>query len=153
EGQRAAISLAESIGATIDTTASLCHATSMMAIQEVGESTCTLGEVRNRADLVIYWGCDPVASHPRHMDGYALPPGRFVPAGRQGRTLVVADTQRTATAELADLFVPITPEMDFEALHTLRALVRGVPIDGNRDTGTPLPLLRELASRMQACRF
>jgi formylmethanofuran dehydrogenase subunit B len=153
EGQRAAIALAERIGATIDTTASLCHATSMMAIQEVGESTCTLGEVRNRADLVIYWGCDPVESHPRHMERYSLSPGKFMPAGRSGRTLVVADVTRTATAEQADLFVPIPPEGDFEVLHALRALVRGAPIAGNGDLGVPLPLLRELAERMKASRF
>ena len=50
-GQRAAVLLAEQIGATIDTTASVCHGPSIMAIQQVGESTCSLGEVRNRADL------------------------------------------------------------------------------------------------------
>ncbi len=37
---RVAVRLAERIGANIDTTASLCHAASVMAIQEVGESTC-----------------------------------------------------------------------------------------------------------------
>ena len=25
----------------------------------------TLGEIKNRADLVIFWGCHPAASHPR----------------------------------------------------------------------------------------
>ena len=153
EGQRAAVSLAERVGATIDTTASLCHATSMMAIQEVGESTCTLGEVRNRADLVVYWGCDPVESHPRHLERYALPPGKFVPAGRRGRTLVVADVRRTDSAELADLFVPIPPGSDFEALHALRALVRGARVEGEQETGVPLAPLGELAARMKACRF
>lgn len=68
EGQRAAVSLAERVGATIDTTASLCHGPSLMAIQEAGESTCTLGEVKNRADLVVFWGSNPVESHPRHFD-------------------------------------------------------------------------------------
>jgi formylmethanofuran dehydrogenase subunit B len=153
EGQRAAVSLAERVGATLDTAASLCHATSMMAIQEVGESTCTLGEVRARADLVIYWGSDPLVSHPRHLERYSLPPGRFFPEGRRGRTLVVVDRTRTATAEQADLFVPVAPGADFEALHTLRALVRGARLEEGRDTGVPLPLLRELAGRMRASRF
>ncbi len=122
EGQKAAIALAEQIGATIDSTASLCHATSMMAMQEVGEVTCTLGEVKNRSDLVIYWGSNPVETHPRHLERYSLlPKGRYVPAGRAGRTLVVADSTRTATAEQADLFLEIEPGSDFEALHTLRA--------------------------------
>jgi formylmethanofuran dehydrogenase subunit B len=50
-GQRAAVALAESAGAVIDTTASMCHGPSIMALQQVGEITCTLGEVRNHADL------------------------------------------------------------------------------------------------------
>ena len=53
-GQRAAVRLADRLGATIDTTASTCHAPSIMAVQNVGESTSTLGEVRNRSDLVVY---------------------------------------------------------------------------------------------------
>ena len=71
EGQRAATALADRIGATIDTTASTGHAPSILALQQVGESTCTLGEVRNRADLVIYWGSDPAETHPRHRERYA----------------------------------------------------------------------------------
>jgi formylmethanofuran dehydrogenase subunit B len=154
EGQRAAVALADRIGATIDTTASLCHAPSVMALQEAGESTCSLGEVKNRADLVIFWGSNPVESHPRHFERYAvLPQGQFVPQGRQGRTVVVADVRPTASAEAADLFVPVEPGRDFEALWTLRSLVRGVPVEATTSTGAPLTLLTELAGRMKSCRF
>lgn len=154
EGQRAAISLAERIGATIDTTASLCHAPSVMALQEVGECTCTLGEVKNRADLVIFWGSNPVESHPRHLERYSLlPQGRFIPGGRADRTLVVADVKPTATTEVADFFLPIEPGKDFEALTTLRSLVRGVAVDASVSTGAPLHQLHDLAERMKACRY
>src|SRR6266446_2315411 len=64
-GQRASIALAERLGAIIDTSASVCHAPSVMAQQEVGKVTCTLGEIRNRADFVIFWGSDPITTHPR----------------------------------------------------------------------------------------
>lgn len=152
EGQRAAIALADRLGASIDTTASLCHAPSVMALQAAGESTGTLGEFKNRADLVIYWGSNPVVSHPRHMERYSLEPrGFFVPEGRSQRTLVVADVETTPTAQLADVFLPIEPGKDFEALWTLRSLVRDRPIEANRDTGAPLPMLRDLAARMKSC--
>jgi formylmethanofuran dehydrogenase subunit B len=149
EGQRAAAALADRLGATIDTTASLCHAPSVVAIQESGESTCTLGEVKNGADLVVFWGSDPAESHPRHFERYsACPPGLFVPRGRQGRTVVVADVRRTATAEAADLFLPVEPGRDFEALWSLRGLVRGRPLDP-----APPAALQELAARMKSCRL
>jgi formylmethanofuran dehydrogenase subunit B len=154
EGQRAAVALGERIGATIDTTASLCHAPSVVALQEVGESTCTLGEVKNRADLVIYWGSNPLDSHPRHLERYALdPPGRFLPRGRADRVLVVADVKPTATAERADFFLPVEKGRDFEALTALRALVRGGSVEASAATGAPLHLMRELAERMKKCRY
>jgi formylmethanofuran dehydrogenase subunit B len=154
EGQRAAIALGERIGATIDTTASLCHAPSVMALQEVGESTCTLGEVRNRADLVIFWGSNPVVSHPRHLERYSLlPQGRNIPGGRADRTLVVVDVKPTATTEVADFFLSIEPGKDFEALTTLRALVRDEPVEASFPTGAPLRVLKDLAERMKTCRY
>jgi formylmethanofuran dehydrogenase subunit B len=154
EGQRAAIALAEQIGATIDTTASLCHAPSVMAIQEVGEVTCTLGEVSNRADLVIFWGVNPVESHPRHMERYSLfPNGRFVPRGRADRTLVVVDVKPTATTDIADIYVPVERGRDFEMMTILRSLIRGVPISRESAAGMPMELLKDVAQRMRSCRY
>ena len=154
DGQRAAIALAEQLGATIDTTASLCHAPSVMAIQEVGEVTCTLGEVKNRADLVIYWGVNPVESHPRHLERYSLyPAGRFVPNGRSDRTMIVADVKQTATADLADKFLLIEPGSDFELLTILRMLLRGKEIAQTSVAGIPVSTLKDLAARMKACRY
>ncbi|MGI8979914.1 MAG: hypothetical protein ACR2FY_11875 [Pirellulaceae bacterium] len=174
QGQRQAVRLADALGANIDTTASLCHAPSIMALQQVGESTCSLGEIRNRADLVIYWGSNPAVSHPRHMERYAaLPTGQFVPEGREGRTLVVVDVQPTATSEQADIFLQVEPGSDFDVLWTLRALVKGIepPVDfqisrmgllsrpnsprtgreSHPTSGQPLAVLRDLAERMKRC--
>lgn len=152
QGQRQAVRLADALGANIDTTASLCHAPSIMALQQVGESTCSLGEIRNRADLVIYWGSNPVVSHPRHMERYAaFPQGQFVSKGREGRTLVVVDVAPTASSEQADLFLQVEPGGDFDLLWTLRALVRGLSVSGDNCAGQPMSVLRDLAERMKRC--
>lgn len=149
-GQRAAVALAEKIGAVIDPGGS--HAI-VRALQRVGESTCTLGEVKNRADLVIFWHCDPVESHPRHWERYSvLPASMFRPRGRADRTVVVVDDQRTATADAADQFVPIEHGRSFHALWALRALVRGVPC-AEGDAGVAISVLAELAERMKSCRY
>jgi formylmethanofuran dehydrogenase subunit B len=145
EGQRAATALADHVGATIDTTASTGHAPSILALQQVGESTCTLGEVRQRADLVVFWGSDPAETHPRHRERYCPPrPGRFV---------VVADARKTESAKAADLFLPVEPGRDWEALWTLRLLVREKEPRPGGVTGAALDLLRPLADRMKYCRF
>jgi formylmethanofuran dehydrogenase subunit B len=139
EGQRAAVALAEALGATIDTTAATGHAPSLMALQQVGESTCSLGEVKSRADLVIYWGCDPETTHPRHFMRYAPP--------KDGRTIIVVDVKETATAQRADHFIYLKADSDWETLWTLRALVKGLPVATNE------PVIVELAERMKSCRF
>ncbi len=98
EAQRAAVELAETIGACIDTPYAAFYGPRAIAIQQVGESTCTLGEVKNRADLVIVWGADPMVTHPRHLSRYAVdPPGLFVPNGRVA--IILSDgTQLKLTA-------------------------------------------------------
>lgn len=152
-GQREAIALADALGATIDTTASEGHAPSILALQQVGESTCSLGEVRNRADLVIYWGADPLTTHPRHMERYSYDPaGLHIPRGREDRTLVVIDAQQTPTAREADWYLPLEEGRDFDVLWTLRALLKGVEIDESYHPGVPLEDLRRLAELMKSCR-
>ncbi len=153
-GQRAAVALADRLGATIDTTASACHASTVLAVQQVGLSTCTLGEVRNRADLVIYWGSDPVETHPRHLERYSVEPiGQFVPGGRADRTLVVIDVRPTETGRRADLSLRVEPGRDLDLIQALRCLVRGIDLPTDRPAGAPPEQLAELANRMKSCRY
>jgi len=78
EAIRFGIELAEEVGGVIDNTSTVCHGPSVVSIQDVGISTCTLGQIRHRADLVIYWGSDPWSAHPRHVERYTtLSDGRF----------------------------------------------------------------------------
>jgi formylmethanofuran dehydrogenase subunit B len=152
-GQQAAIALADRLGATIDTTASLGHAPAILALQEAGESTCSLGEVRNRADLVLFWGSDPVESHPRHFERYSVDPlGEFLPGGRADRTLVVVDVRPTASSAQADVFVQVEPGRDYEVLWALRGLLRGQSPEPGAILGASLDALRDLAHHMKKCR-
>jgi formylmethanofuran dehydrogenase subunit B len=157
EAQRIAVAIGDWIGANVDTTTSVCHGPSGMAFQGVGEVTCTLGEVRNRGDLIMFWGSNPAESHPRHFTRYSLmPKGMFVPNGRKDRTCVVVDVRKTKSAKAADLFLQIKPRSDFEALWTLRALAKGIELDPDqvhRDTGQPLTVWQDLMQRMKAARF
>ena len=149
-GQRASVELAERLGAVIDTSASVCHAPSVMAQQLVGKVTCTLGEIRNRADCIVFWASDPVVSHPRHAERYSSDaPSRFLPGGRDDRFVVVVDTTQTASAAEADLFVPVEPGRHFEALCELRALLFGVPINADLAEKRTSPAMIQLAERMK----
>jgi len=156
ESQRAAVMLTEQIGGVIDSHTSLTHGPTKMAAQLVGKITCTLGEVMNRADLIVYWGTNPVETHPRHLTKFALTPkGRFVPGGRRDRTMILVDVRETLTARAADVFLQIRPGADFELLTALRALVNGQAIDEDlvEASGLTLDQLIDLVERMKRARF
>ncbi len=156
EAQRQAVAITDIIRGTIDTTTSVCHGPSGLAFQGIGESTMTLGEVKNRADLVIFWGGNPAESHPRLFTRYAVTPkGMFIPNGKKDRTVVLVDVRKTPSTPVANIFLQVKPGKDFELLWALRALVKGRRIDPNIEeiTGIPLASLTDLVDKMKNCRY
>jgi formylmethanofuran dehydrogenase subunit B len=121
-----------------------------------GKVSCTLGEVKNRADFIIYWGGNPAECHPRHFTRYTLTQkGRYIPRGRKDRTMVLVDIRETPSAKAADIFLQLRPGKDFEVLTILRALVKGQPVDREAvaETGLTMEQLQDLTERMKKARF
>jgi len=126
EAQTVGIHLAELLGALVDNTSTVCHGPSIMAIQEVGHPGCTLGQVKNRADVIVYWGTNPIDAHPRHMSRYTtFADGFFLKEAFRDRKVIVVDVRKTESANIADEFVRIQPGGDYAVLSALRAIVMG----------------------------
>jgi formylmethanofuran dehydrogenase subunit B len=121
-----AIQLAEETGSLIDSTANVCHGPSALAAQEKGAPGASLGVIKNRADVIVFWGCNPVHAHPRHMSRYSsFSKGLFSTKGRKGRKMVVIDVRKTDTAKLADKYVEIEQGSDLLLITALRSAVNG----------------------------
>ena len=121
-----------------------------------GKVSCTLGEVKNRADFIVYWGGNPAECHPRHFTKYTLTQkGKFVPNGRKDRTMVLVDIRETPSAKAADIFLQVRPSKDFELITALRAIVKGQPVDPQlvEETGLTMDQVRDFADRMKKARF
>lgn len=200
EAIRVGIELAEEVGGVIDNTSTVCHGPSVLGIQDVGIASCTLGQIRHRADLVIYWGSNPWEAHPRHIERYTtLSEGKFersewksylektkAAAARKkvesalrqlgpksrfsapsaavergpcpailkaGRKLIVIDTRKTRTAEIADYFIQVEPNKDYELLQAFRALIRDQEVETDKVAGVPVEYLEEVAETMIGCSF
>jgi formylmethanofuran dehydrogenase subunit B len=114
-----------------------------------------LGEVKNRADLIIYWGGNPAECHPRHFTKYTImQKGKFVPH-RKARTMVLVDIRETPSAKAADVFLQIRPGKDFELVTSLRALLKSQRVDRElaAETGLTLEQMQDLVDRMKRARF
>jgi formylmethanofuran dehydrogenase subunit B len=199
EAIRLGLELAEEVGGVIDNTSVVCHGPSILSIQEVGIPSCTLGQIRHRADLVVYWGSNPWSAHPRHIERYtAFSEGRFEKSAwrgyltkikasnvkkkiesairrmflkekpsapshlrneppstlqKEGRKLIVIDVRKTRSAEIADYFIQVEPNKDYELLQAFRALIRDQEIDVDEVAGVPVEYLEEVADLMIKCDF
>jgi formylmethanofuran dehydrogenase subunit B len=118
EDARAAVALADRLGALVVTGPVAGAWPGAPAVPLRGASTATLGEIRDRSQVVVIWREDPLTSHPRLLERLGLRRGA-------GRTLVVVDDRDTATAQHADVQLRWPPERDLEALSGLHMLRRG----------------------------
>ncbi len=154
EAQSKGVELAEILGGILDNTASVCHGPTLLAVQDVGAPSCTLGEIKNRADLVIFWGCNPVHAHPRHLGRYSeFVRGYFRTDGRNDRTIVVVDPRYTHTAQIANTYIQVNPSEDYELLNAIRAVLRGVELDDKEISGVSMEKIKELVEVMKSCKF
>jgi len=149
------ILLAEHLQGYVDSCTSVCHGPTIQALQEKGIPSASLGQVRNRADLVVFWGCNPVESHPRLMTKHAVhAPGEHI-RGRVDRTVVVVDPRRSLTADQADLHIRVKPNEDYELLTALEMALCGYPPD-EMVAGVPPELINKFAgllSESEYCAF
>lgn len=102
EAQKQAIELAKRIGAIIDDTSSFCQGPILEAIFHEKIRSCSLDDVRNRADVIVYWGSDPSNSHPRHLSRYSyFPRGEERQRGwEEDRTAIAIDVRKSHTAKI-----------------------------------------------------
>lgn len=146
------VELAELTGGLMDDTTVVCHGPTALATHETGTVKATLGQIKNRADLVIYWGSNPLHAHPRHTVRYSLAKGVYVKE-RKERKVVVVDVRETPLAKTADMFIRVEPGKDFELLSALRMLLRDYDIEADKVAGVPIEKVYELLEMMRTAKF
>ncbi len=150
QSQQSAWNLADRTGANIDILFSNAGRASQFALQRVGKVSATLGEVAHRSDVIIFWFCDPMTTHPRHLERYSNP------AGLPKRKIIVVDDCRTATAEKADLFIELSRPNATAALATLRACLSGLQLDSQavkQSTGLDVESWQKLSQHLSAAKY
>lgn len=153
EAIRLGVILAEKVGGVYDQCASVCHAPGTLATIEEGLPGGTLGSVKNRADMVIFWGSNPMEAHPRHPTRYSVHAKGYLIKDRKDRKVVVVDVRRTRTAKLADKFIQVKPGYDFAVISALRAIIKGEDIEVDEVGGVPKEQLIELAEDMKNAKY
>lgn len=127
----AACNLAETIGAAIDTGDAETARPAGPTIARAGEVTADREELRDRADLVIFWFCDPQATDPTFSERF-VSPSPAPPVTR--RTLAVGPHAAAST----DRHVLIPREAAVDAARLVQhRLLHGGPADEGEPLAGP----------------
>lgn len=114
EAQQASWKIADIAGATVDTTLTNSGRSSLFSLQKIGKVTATLGEIKSRSDLVVFWFCDPEITHPRLLERINSK------APDKSQRIIVVDDRDTATTKLANRFFKVPRENAAELLVHVR---------------------------------
>jgi formylmethanofuran dehydrogenase subunit B len=147
ETQRAAVAIADVLQGCVDGVSSSTVAGGILAAQRRGRVGATLGEIRNRADCIVFWGTDPATRYPRYTSRYAPDPaGLFVPNGRRGRVVVAVDIGASRGPADADTRLAIAADVELDVIAALRATLAGHSAAGGARDPRAAELARVLAA-------
>jgi formylmethanofuran dehydrogenase subunit B len=153
EAQRQGVALADLLRGSLDSVTSDEALSFVLAGQVHGRASATLGEVRNRADLVVFWGTDPEGRAPRFAERYAPGPvGVHLPDGRRSRIVVAVDIGGHRAAADADVRVSMPARDEVTSLVTLAAALGSSPSRAAGTSNDP-GAIGDLAARIRAARY
>jgi formylmethanofuran dehydrogenase subunit B len=151
QAQRAALRLADLLRATVDTPTSPSAADGLLAAQRRGRSTATLGEIRNRGDVIVFWAVDPNRRYPRYLSRYTLnPTGTHAGEERGGRSVIGVSVGENETIAKADVTLALQPEEEVPALSFMRASVLGRPVPSSSPV---IAQALEIAGKLASARY
>ena len=133
-----ACTLAERIHAAIDANASETSILTAPTAIRVGDVTADFEELRDRADLAIFWGCDPIADSPRFIERFIQP----VPHNGVRRTISIGPTPALPPSS-HDLHFPVAGNQLVSLARIVQAQVE------QKATNRPSGALESIADQLK----
>jgi len=124
EAMRPVVALADALGSEIETATSVAAEQAIVAGQRRGRAAATMGELANRADVILLWGVGPdrLPCVQRRIIDRA---GTHIAGGRAGRQVIAVRIGADGLLEGADVAGAMAPADELLALSLLRAAAMG----------------------------
>jgi hypothetical protein len=86
-----------------------------------GWAAALLDDIRDHGEVVIFWRCDPLVTHHRHLSRYSFfARGRFTERGHHDRTLAAVGEKGQRIERLCKQFLDVPPDRDRALAESLR---------------------------------
>lgn len=140
-----ACDVAEAVGAAVDPGSPETSRTIGPLVARIGSVTAATGELRDRADLVVFWFCDPRASA-REVVAACAAPG----PGDAARRTIAVGPHDLAVSPTGHGHLALAADAAVDLARLVEAMIRDVPIDESATHPTTLAAARDLASAVAA---
>jgi formylmethanofuran dehydrogenase subunit B len=154
-GARAALELADRIGAVVDHMNMPAKIRNILTLQNAGWITTTLAEIKNRADFILVLGSGVLTRFPRFLERAVWSAdAMFIADNAKRKVIFVGEVEAfksnvpTSVTQLQcshDSFTRIVP--------ALRAMVNGQRIDNDRLAASDVRILQDLAASMKQANY
>ena len=155
QGFRAIYNLAQKTNGTLQHMNAESTARNMKVLQSTGWQTTTLGEVKNRADVIVCFG-NIAAHNPRFFERFVNVDGMFVKAKQREIIFIgencdisTAISPNTAPTSLLACRADDLPEITL----VLRALVAGKQLKVTKVAGIKVSDLQTVADKLKAAKY
>jgi formylmethanofuran dehydrogenase subunit B len=156
-GVRAALKLAERIGAVVDDLGSDGLFRNLRVLQDSGWMTTTLSEIRNRMDTMLIVGPDPTEAFPRFYERCVMPTDTTLGTRKNARRLFrLGAATGHACNQPSGMEIAQTACNDDHlpaALAALRALINGKEVASVNAPAFPLTSLKEIAEALRNAEY
>ncbi len=150
EAQQVALRIAKYKRGVIDVSESICHNLLYAALKaHYPFYYALLDEIRDKATVIVYWGSNPVVSHPRHLARYSVyPAGRYAMKGVTDRTIIAIDVIEPGFKK--QWFVQVKPGEDAMIANALTQLLKGEPAG---ECNQRITELRDIADKLRSAMY
>lgn len=127
EAQAKAIRLARKLGAVIDDASSFSYGELIRGLLEGSLPSCSLSQIKDKADLLIYWGSNPLHSHPRHLSKFSYYSyTEYDEAGWVPKVMMACvEVRDTELSSICKPVFKLAPEGDGEFIREILSVIKG----------------------------
>ncbi len=114
----------------------------------------SLTDIRDNADVLLFWGSNPTASHIRLLSKYSLlARGTNTSRGIEDRTVITIDIRNTDMSKFSEEFLQVEPGKDKQLIESLIKIIDGKSFSEESVAKIPRKTLYNVANILKDARF
>ncbi len=126
ETQERGIQLAQKYRAIIDSSSTFSMGPAVQQYLQTNWDVPKLPAIKDNADVLLFWGCNPTASHIRLLSKYAIMArGENTSRGIEDRQVFTIDIRSTDMSKFSQLFLKIAPGKDKLLFDSILQILQG----------------------------